>query len=177
MKTLGRPHWNRGFSLLELVAVVCIIAVLATIGIERLWALRIEAERGAMEQVVGALRSAIGIKVASYLSKGDLEAIRALEGSNPMDRLSEVPENYLGTLASPDPASIEGGKWYFDSTARRLVYRVRYEDHFSSDNSSPARAQFAIQLVYDDRNRLEGVRLAVLVPYAWTDGVSTETAQ
>lgn len=149
---------------------VCIIALLAAFGVERLSGMQVDAERVAMEQIVGTLRSALGIKVANYLARGDLDALKALEGSNPMERLSEVPENYLGTLAGPDPGSIEGGFWYFDSGSRRLVYRVRYEDHFSGGVGSPARAQFAIRLVYDGDNRLEGVRLAVLEPYVWTDG-------
>lgn len=163
----ANPH--SGFSLLELVIVVCLIAVLATLGLERLWGMRADAERAAMEQVIGTLRSALGIKVANHLARSDLDAIRALEGTNPMERLSEVPENYLGALANPDPASIPGGQWYFDSAARRLVYRVRYEDRFSGGVGSPARAQFAVRLVVDDKNRLEGVRLVTLEPYTWTD--------
>ena len=160
---------NRGFSLLELVVVVCAIALLATLALERFWAMRVDAERVAMEQVVGTLRSALGIKVANYLANGDLKAMKTLEGSNPMDRLSEVPENYLGALADPDPASVKGGHWYFDLTAQRLVYRVRHEDHFSGGASSPARAQFAVKLVYGETNRVEGVRLAVLEPYTWVE--------
>lgn len=171
----GRP--SRGFSLLELVIVVCAIALLAVLAIERLWAMRVDAERVAMEQVVNNLRGALGIKVANYLAKGDLAGIRALEGSNPVDRLSEAPTNYLGALADPDPASIAAGSWYYDLASHALVYRVRNAEHFVSSLGAPARARFAVALVYEDRNRngrfdqgvdtLEGVRLMPLEPYAW----------
>jgi prepilin-type N-terminal cleavage/methylation domain-containing protein len=162
-----RRAYGAGFSLLELVVVIVIIALLATLALERLWAMRVDAERVAIEQTVGALRSALGIKVAAYLARGDVAALEALEGSNPMDRLSEVPENYLGALAGPDPASIEGGHWYFDTVSRRLVYRVHNEGYFSSGAGLPARAQFAVRRVFDEQNRLAGVRLEAFESYAW----------
>lgn len=177
-RTAGERR-ERGFSLLEMVIVVCAIALLALLAIDRLWAMRVDAERVAMEQVAGSLRSALGIKVANHLAKGDMSGLRALEGSNPMDRLSELPQNYLGALADPDPASVAAGSWYFDLASRTLVYRVRNEDYFSSSLGPPARARFAIRLVYEDRNRngrfdqavdgLEGVRFAALESYEWTN--------
>ena len=165
-----------GFSLIELVVVISVIAILITVAVSRLWRLQVEAERVAMEQVVGNLRSALGINVASYLVVGDMAGMQSLEGSNPMDRLAEVPNNYLGTV-NGSMTDTAGGAWYFDTRNRALVYRVRNADYFRGGASTPAQARFSVQLVYEDRNpsrvagsnrrEIVGARFATLEPYAW----------
>jgi prepilin-type N-terminal cleavage/methylation domain-containing protein len=165
-----------GFSLLELVVVVVVISILLVIAIDKLLALRIQAERVAMEQVAGVIRSAIGIRVAESIVKSDVRALAALDGSNPMDRLSELPPNYLGALDAPDPKALPDGNWYFDRGRGELVYLVRYADYFAGA-SDPPRVRYAIRVVYTDSNKngrydpgaeaIEGVRLAVLEPYRW----------
>lgn len=77
----------KGFSLFELVVVLTIIGVLIAIAIDKLPAWQEQAERAAMQNVVGSLNSALGIKLASYLLGNDLAGVRALQGSNPMDQL------------------------------------------------------------------------------------------
>ncbi len=174
-----RPcYTSKGFSLLELVVVIVIISFLLVIAISRLLALQVDAERVAMETVAGTLRSAIGIKVATNIVRQDIRGLGSLEGSNPMDRLAELPSNYLGELEGPDPKTLEDGNWYFDERGRTLVYLVRNKAFFQGGLPDPPRARFAIRLVYTDRNGngrydqgvddVEGVRLAVLEPYQWT---------
>jgi prepilin-type N-terminal cleavage/methylation domain-containing protein len=173
--TIGEP--TGGFSLLELVVVIAIISVLLVVAISKLLALTVDAERVAMETVVGTLRSAIGIKVAENIVKGDTRGLVSLEGTNPMDRLSELPTNYLGELDAMEAASLRDGHWYYDRGTRALVYVVRNTGFFEGGQRDPPRARFAIRLVYTDRNAngrydrgvdaIEGVRLAVLEPYRW----------
>ena len=59
----------------------------------------------------------------------------------------------LGELASPDPGTIEGGKWYFDTSQGVLVYRVEAEDYFETALGGPKRARFRVKLDYEDRNQ------------------------
>lgn len=167
----GGPRVPSGFSMLELVLVIAVIALLATAGLNRLWALSVDAERVAMEQVLGSLRSAIGIKVANHIVRNDWQGLRALEASNPMDQLAEVPGNYLGTLASPDAAAIEANRWYFDSGSRTLVYRVRHAGSFISTLPGPARARFKVEVVYGEGGAPQGARLVAVESYAWVADV------
>lgn len=97
-----------------------------------------------------------------------------------MDRLSEVPKNYLGALSGANPDTIAGGSWYFDVSGRVLVYRVRNQDYFRGGFGKPAQARFKIQVVYEERghrglggaseNEIAGATLMALDPYAWVDG-------
>ncbi len=168
---------SRGFSLLELVIVIVIISVLLAVAISRLLALQVDAERVAMETVAGVIRSAIGIKIAEHIVNQDVPGLARLVGSNPMDRLAELPGNYLGVQDGVNPATLADGNWYYDRREGMLVYLVRNTGFFRGGLDNPPRARFAIRLVYSDRNgngvfdpgidRIEGLRLAPLEPYQW----------
>lgn len=170
---------EHGFSLLELIVVIVVISILLTVAISRLLALQVDAERVAMETIAGTLRSAIGIKVAEHIVRQNIAGLKGLEGSNPMDRLAEIPRNYLGELDGPDPSRLESGNWYFDTRSRVLVYLVRNKGFFTGGLGDPPRAGFAIRLVYADTNRngvfdpgidsIEGLRLAAVASYAWSN--------
>ena len=168
-----------GFSLLELVVVIGIVVLLLVIAVNKLLPLRADAERTAMEGVLGTLKSALSIEVSAHIAKGKIPALSVLADSNPMRRLSEIPRNYLGELDAPDPATIEGGQWYFDLKSHTLIYRVSEVnvDYFKTALPGPARARFAVRLDYDDANgngrfdngvdALRGVRLEPLEAYSW----------
>lgn len=168
---------SRGFSLLELVIVIVIISVLLAVAISRLLALQVDAERVAMETVAGVIRSAIGIKIAEHIVNQDVPGLARLVGSNPMDRLAELPGNYLGVQDGVNPATLADGNWYYDRREGTLVYLVRNTGFFRGGLDNPPRVRFAIRLVYADRNgngtfdpgidRIEGLKLAPLEPYQW----------
>lgn len=151
-----------------------VIAILAAVALQRLWSFQAEAERTALEQVVGGLRSALGMNVASYLAKDDLRGVQTLVGSNPMELLAEAPRNYRGAVN--DSPAVDGGEWYFDRKRNELAYRVRNADVFRGGSGPPVEARFAVRPVYEDRNRngrfdagdtFYGVRLEATAPYSW----------
>lgn len=179
MTTLGVHRHQRGFSLLELVIVIAIIVLLLVIAVDKLLPLRVDAERTAMENVLGALKSALNIEVAAHIAKGQIPLLAALQDSNPMNRLSEQPKNYAGEFDAPDPIAIEGGQWYFDRHDHSLVYRVSNVESFQTSLPDPPRARFAVRLDYDDMNgnnsfdkgidAIRGVKLEALEAYTWSE--------
>jgi prepilin-type N-terminal cleavage/methylation domain-containing protein len=166
-----------GFSLLELIVVVVLVSVLLSVAIERLLVLQARAEHAAAGQVLDSLRSGLTIRVAELIAKGRVGEVSALAGSNPMDRLSERPANYLGELFGPDAAELRAGYWYFDSRDRLLVYLVDNAEYFRSALSAPARARFAVVPDFDDANgngrfdpgvdAIRGIRLVPKEAYDW----------
>jgi len=171
----GSRERASGFSLLELVIVVVLISVLLAVAIDRLLAMKAMAERGALEQVVGTIRSGITIRLAELMVRN--KDAMSLASTNPMLLLSERPQNYLGELFAPNPASLPPGNWYFDTHDGVLSYLVESADYFQSELPAPARARFTIQPVYEDVNGngrydagvdlVRGLRLAALEPYSW----------
>ena len=172
-----KPAKQHGFSLLELVLVIAIISLLFTVAVDKLLILKVEAERTAMEQILGSLRSAMGIQVAAHISRNTIEELVESANSNPMDWLSEKPENYIGTLDEPDPADVEIRTWYFDSYNKHLVYRVSSGDYFQNALKGVKRARFRVDLDYTDVNedgkfnqdidKIHGLTLKSIEPYQW----------
>jgi len=172
-------HNQRGFSLLELILVITIISILFTMAVDRLLILRVEAERTAMQQIIGALRSAMGIQVAKRISSGEISRLSTMAGTNPMDWLAEKPNNYIGIKDEPDPADIKGYQWYFDSYNNWLVYRVGNAEYFSSPIKGVARARLRVNLDYTDNNEngefdpeideIHGLSLKSVEPYKWLE--------
>jgi type II secretory pathway pseudopilin PulG len=132
--------------------VLSIVAVLAAMLLDRLSKLRVEAERVTVAHVLGSLRSALALEVAAHMASGSTGAIEDLIGTNPMDRLSPQPENYLGALDDPDPAQIPRGRWYFNTNRQLLIYRVRHAGYFRSDLPGPERVRFKSQRSHSDYN-------------------------
>ena len=126
----GHPA-ARGFTLTELIVVICIVALLGTVLIERLMRIAELAEKTAMEQNLAAINVALTLKFAALVTKQRGREIAREVGANPIELLARPPENYLGELARPDPASLSAPSWYFDRDAGELVYvpaRSRFLD-------------------------------------------------
>lgn len=168
---------QQGFSFLELVLVISIIGLLFTLAADRLLILQVEAERTAMQQVLGTIRSAMNLNVATHIARDNIDELANAEASNPMDWLSQTPDNYIGVRNEADPSDIESGKWYYDKYHELLIYRVTNSEYYESDLKGPARARFRVELSYTDNNddgqysantdEIHGLKLAAVEPYKW----------
>jgi prepilin-type N-terminal cleavage/methylation domain-containing protein len=168
---------ERGISLFELLIVIVIISVLLVVAVDRLLALRFEAERTTVQSVIGALRSALYIEFAAAAARGQVNRMDAAGGSNAMLRLAQTPDSYAGEFFGADPALFEPGTWYFDTRDRALVYLVRFPQEFVTSLSGPPRLRLAVEPDYDDvdrngrfdpgRDPVRGLKLVALEPYRW----------
>jgi prepilin-type N-terminal cleavage/methylation domain-containing protein len=173
------PFRRTGFTLLELVVVICIVAFLGAYLASRVEVLQARAERASMEHVLGSLRSALALEVARHVARGREAELLKLLGGNPMDRLAERPRNYLGALERAEPASVAKGHWYFDRSSSLLVYRVRHTAFFDSPLPGAPRIRVKISPEFADSNHngrfdsgadaLQGLTVRSLEPYRWLD--------
>jgi prepilin-type N-terminal cleavage/methylation domain-containing protein len=172
---------ERGFSLLELLIVIVIISLLMVVAIDRLLALRFEAERTTVQSMIGAMRSGLYIEFAAAAARGQMQRMDVAGGSNPMLRLAEKPDSYAGEFFGAEPGLFEPGTWYFDTRDRALVYLVRFPQQFVTALSGPPRLRLAVEPDYDDLDRngrfdpgrdpVRGLKLMPLEPYYWkTEG-------
>ncbi len=155
---------------IELVAVLALIAVLLGVAAARLWRLASIAEHVAMNNVLGDVRSALGIKVAEYVARDDVRGLTRFAGANPMRWMAETPRNYVGVRTGP--RGVRGGQWYFNRRDHDLVYVVRSRGEFETPLRSPKRARFRVSLVYgrselSGKREITGLRLRTVVPYHW----------
>lgn len=177
MLALSPKRRAGGFTLLELILVIILVAVFAAILLGRFLLYQEMAEKASMEQTAGAVRSALNIQVAGLIARGGTQEIPKLATLNPVIFLAEKQKNYVGEFYEAALEDIPSGSWYFDLKHKELVYLVRSGEHFVPDEKGDKRVRFKVDLVYNEdllssaagsgRRELGGVVLKEVVPYTW----------
>lgn len=177
--TLGLPpkRCADGFTLLELIVVIIVVAIFAAILLGRFLLYQELAEKASMEQTAGAVRSALNIQVAGLIARGGTQEIPKLATLNPVIFLNEKQKNYVGEFYEAALEDIPPGSWYFDLKHKELVYLVHSGEYFVPDEKGDKRVRFKVDLVYNEnllpsaagaeRRELGGVVLKEVVPYTW----------
>lgn len=115
---------QEGFTLFEMVVVICSIVILYMIAEERLNALPAAAERANFYAVLEQIKTGVSFEMVTKVAAGEGQRIRELEGTNPMDLLIETPSNYRGELEHVTDAVDRRNAWYFETSTGELVYVV-----------------------------------------------------
>lgn len=172
---------RRGFTLIELAVVVCIVALLAAAFLSRAVFYQEQAEKVASEQIIGTLRSALHLRIADLLLHGKTTDIARLADQNPMDWLAEKPKNYVGEFYTPKPDMIAAGNWYFDLQSKNLIYVVNNRGHLHTAAGEGNKLRFKAKLVRNLNvasasatnasnpadNSIEGIVLEPVISYRW----------
>ena len=169
---------QRGFTLLELVVVIVVISILGLFALDRIWSLRIAAEQATVRQIVGNIKSALGLEVAKLALAGKMSTVAQLNKTNPIPLLAQAPNNYLGEK-NVNGQITEPGVWYFDKKQKALIYNVIYKENFKTTLKGLPRIRHRIKLVYNDRNNnkrfdinydsIGGLDLFPLEKFSWTE--------
>lgn len=157
-----------GFSLLELVVALTLMAVLVGVFLDRALYYRERAEKASMEQVAQDLRSSVNLRVAELALENRFAELAGLPAQNPMDLLARKPQNYLGVLDAPAMQEVVTGNWYFDKTSKEVVYFVDLGDNFSPDETGRKRVAWHIVLVTGGaQGQPQWARFELVRPYRW----------
>lgn len=120
---------RNGFTLIELIMVIAILAILATVSIPKFIDLTIEAKKSGAQGGLGSVRSAVAISYAQSITTGTATYPSSITTSLFAD--SQIPENPLNNLTSVGnvtaaPAgtttSASNGWWYITASGRVGAY-------------------------------------------------------
>jgi len=156
-----------GFSLLELVVSLTLVAVLVAVFLDRALYYREQAEKAAMEQVAQDLRSSVNLRVAELALDNRFAELAALAAENPMELLSRKPQNYRGVLGAPGAQEVVTGNWYFDNVSKEVVYFVDLGEYFVTDGKGRKRVAWHIVLIPGARGLPQWARFELVQPYRW----------
>ena len=123
---------HRGWTLLEVIVVVCLVGILASLALERMLRYQELAEKTAMEGTLGALRSALALQATARIMHGRFDAVGALAEEDPMSWLADRPIDYIGARHGPTLAELPKGSWCFDLDRKELIYRPLRTRFFSA---------------------------------------------
>lgn len=164
-----------GFTLFELIVVICVVAVMAGLLFDRLQVYKEAAEKAAMQQTAAAVKSALQMRIASYMISGRDKDIELLREQNPVNWLQEPPAEYAGEFHADAYARVRPGSWYFDLTRRELIYVVRLGSSFKPAADGRKWVRYRVRIEYEDLPQRDGpprkivsaVTFAPVQPYAW----------
>lgn len=170
------PKSSNGFTLLELILVISIISVLAGVFLARVPFYQEQAEKAAMEQVAGAVQSALLLRFAALQTRGAAtdKNLKALATDNPIDWLQQKPKNYAGEYFNPTPQSVVPGQWLFDLQSRDLIYLPQHNDYLKAGKDGRKWLRFHVRLGYETALGGKGKELTSTVfepveAYHWLD--------
>ena len=164
-----------GFTLFELIVVVCIAALIAGILFNRLRLYEEAAEKAAMQQTAAAIKSALQMRVASYMISGRDKEIENLRNENPVKWLQENPADYAGEFYADAYARVRPGSWYFDLTRRELIYVINLGDNFKPGPDARKWVRYRVRIGYEEmpvhggppRKVLSAANFTPVQPYIW----------
>ncbi len=176
--SVGLKSDLRGFTLIELIVVIIIIVVLSGLFMIRVPLYQEQAEKAAMQQVEGALQSALVLRFGALQTRGaaNEQNLSVLATDNPMTWLQKLPPNYSGEYYDPTPRTVAPGNWMFDLKSRDLIYVLNQADNFTPGPDGNKWIRFHVRLGYEAAlGRPEsGTELATTLfesttPYRWLD--------
>ncbi|MFZ4874282.1 type II secretion system protein [Janthinobacterium sp. Mn2066] len=122
---------QRGFTLFELAVAVIVLGLLATVLLSRLAYYQEQAQRAAVAQMLGVLRTSLRVQALQLYLHGKQAVLPELQRQNPLDWLEDRPPNDLGELVAPDVGKLPSGNWFFDRSDQKLVFLLRTGNIFS----------------------------------------------
>ncbi len=148
----------RGFTLLEMVVVICLVGVLASVLLERMLRYQELAEKAAVEATIGSIRSAEALQLSARILSGGIASASTLAEENPIDWLADPPAGYVGSFYDASIADIPKGTWYFDRKTKELGYRLLRSRFFTPGADGLDRLRYKVVIHLGPVAQAPGIR-------------------
>lgn len=163
---------SAGFSLLELVVSIALIAVFAGMLLTRLLFYQEAAEKAVMELDATKLKLALQVHIGDLIARNQPLDYVAIARENPMQWLAEPVVGYHGEFGGDVSAELPTGGWYFDRSRAELVYVLNLDRNFRPVSYARTRVRWHVKLVRPEGaaakdSTVIGLQLVPVQPYRW----------
>lgn len=160
-----------GFSLLELVISLFIIALLMAFAYQRLERMAEDVERVSFEGALNKIQAQITLKTAEWYAVGKPQKRVKLEQINPMSLVETKPDNYGGELKFEELADKPGQYWYFVTDRSWLAYKVLRNENLKNNFKQQALIPYRLRVSFAGRDQDQGLvldlRLESVQSFKW----------
>lgn len=161
-------------SKLELLVLLAVVGILASIVLERMLTYQELVEKTVMEATVTNMRSGMRLRIAELKMRERNHEIGTLLQQNPIDWLEQPPANYRGTLPATFKSNAHDSGWFFDAGTGELVYRPRLHRFFESASKGDDAVRFRV-VAKNARKKngeqsftqVEGLEIVTTGKYMW----------
>jgi hypothetical protein len=160
---------NRQRNYFQSAVYVAIVAVLATVLLERLLTYAEATEKYGMEVTVARLNSALYVRLAYHGLRGEYQAIEAMRSQSPFTVTRAQSADYLGEFDSIPGDAHGSGKWLYDRQHSELVYLPNLKRHLTMPADAPEAdaIRFRVELAQASRFTYTGVAIKPATAYRW----------
>jgi hypothetical protein len=135
------------------------------------------AEKTAAEQLSREIGWALRLRAAELMLANRNDEIGKLEGANPIEVLEMQLANYGGSGTTAQETAVPGGRWFFNTQTRELVYFPALSSNFVRVGETRPRLAWRSVVVAQasepgGRPRPQWVRLELSVPYHWFEATA-----
>jgi general secretion pathway protein G len=174
-RPVARIRGSRGFTLVELVVVISVVAIMSTIALDRLFWYQSQAEKAAMEYNATMIKSGLWMSAASLMMAERTSDIPALAEHNPINLLEQKPANYLGEIDGKKTEALESGNWFYDASKHQVVYVVEHRRYFMPEVPGDFTIRYGMKVLYGEMelapgkkvSYIAGITLVQLTKYEW----------
>jgi prepilin-type N-terminal cleavage/methylation domain-containing protein len=164
-----------GFTLIELIVVICVVAILATAALDRLFWYQGQAEKAAMDYTATMIKSGLWMRAADLMMANHTSDIPALAEKNPINLLAQKPANYLGEIDGRKAESLQGGNWFYDVYKHQVVYVVGHRRSFMPAVPDDFTVRYGMKVIYGETelasgknaSYIAGISLVPISKYTW----------
>lgn len=142
--------------MLELLAAITLIAVIAAVLLNRLMFYQEVAEKAKVEYTISILKSALRLQMATMLTEGRTRDYASLARQNPLDWLKEKSDNPAYASVAAGLASLRkiSDQWQFDPDSGTLTYWPVHDEHLQPDASGQKRIRVQVKALYNSPDLL-----------------------
>jgi general secretion pathway protein G len=158
----------RGFSLLELCAVIAVIVSLAALLLDRLLYYQELSEKTAVDLTLLNIRSGVRHQLADKMIRGRETELEQVLLANPVNWLERPPAGYTGEVAASRVRSLQPGSWFYDVERRELGYVPKLDSHLAFvESEAQGTLRWHIRGVRSKNGGVEDLSLVAVTRYSW----------